>query len=294
MSNYDCIIIGAGVAGMSASIYLKRANFKVLLLEKEIPGGQINKTDLIENYPGYISIDGPTLSEKIFEQVKKLNVEYKNEEVLEIKNDIEKEVITKKNRYKAKYIIISTGRRPKNLGIDGEKELINKGISYCAICDGTFYKQKDVAVIGNNDGAVNSAIYLSKVCNKVYLISDHELKSTNQLIDRLKTHSNIEILENNVLNTLTSTNGYLSSIIVNNKELKISGLFVYVGNTPNINFIEKEIKLEKNYIIVDSHMMTNVENIYACGDIIKKDLYQITTAASEGAIAASNIIKKGK
>ena len=179
----DVIIIGAGVSGMTSAIYLKRFNLDVLLIESKYPGGQMTKTDIIENYPGFISIDGFSLSEKIFERVKNLNIDYVNEEVISI-DEKNLEVVTENKIYTARKIIIATGRKPKKLGI--EDNYINKGVSYCAICDGALYKDKIVAVVGSGDSAVSSAIYLSKICKEVYLLVRKDtLKAKDYLVSKL-------------------------------------------------------------------------------------------------------------
>lgn len=285
---YDVIVIGAGVAGMSASIYLKRANLNVLLIEKEIPGGQINKTDRIENYPGFKKIDGFTLSTSIFEQVKDLNIEYKNEKVFEIKDGFE--VITNKDTYKTKNVIIATGRVPRTLGLDHEEEYINKGISYCALCDGAFYKNKDVAVVGGADSAATTALYLSNLCNKVYLIFRKEdLTAQLYLKEEVNKKENIVKLNNSIVNKINGVDN-IESINVNDKEIKIDGLFINVGSIPDTTNFKDLLELDNGYIVVDDKMRTSKKGIYACGDVIKKDVYQITTSISEGVIAANSII----
>lgn len=288
---FDCIIIGAGISGCTAAIYLKRAGLNILMLEKKAIGGQIINTSEIENYPTITSTDGFTFSENLKKQIKNLNIEIKYEEVLDIKNNDVKEVVTKNNTYLTKNIIIATGRIPRKLDLENENNLLGKGISYCATCDGFFYKNKNVAILGGGNSALEAAIYLSKICNNVTIINRSEkLRADYELINEVKNLNNIKIIYNEQIKELKENNGYLDSLILNNQILKVDGLFIYIGLIPTLPFIKSiDLNLDNGYIVVDSKMKTNIDGIYACGDIIKKDLYQIITAASEGAIAASNI-----
>lgn len=288
---FDCIVIGAGIAGTTASIYLKRAGLKILLLEKKAIGGQIINTSEIENYPTILSTDGFTFSNHLKKQLENLNIQIQYEEVIDIKNNEIKEVITNKNTYFTKNIIIATGRIPRKLQIEHADQLLGKGISYCATCDGFFYKNKDVAVLGGGNSSLEAAIYLSRLCHQVTIINrSDKLRADQELIQEVNQLENVKIIYNENIQSLESQEGYLSKIILNNEELKVEGLFVYIGLVPTLPFISHlNLNLEDGYIKVDSKMKTNLVGIYACGDIIKKDLYQIITASSEGAIAASNI-----
>ena len=289
--NFDCIVIGAGIAGTTASIYLKRAGLKILLLEKKAIGCQIINTSEIENYPTILSTDGFTFSNHLKKQLEHLNIQIQYEEVIDIKNNEIKEVITNKNTYFTKNIIIATGRIPRKLQIEHADQLLGKGISYCATCDGFFYKNKDVAVLGGGNSSLEAAIYLSRLCHQVTIINrSDKLRADQELIQEVNQLENVKIIYNENIQSLESREGYLSKIILNNEELKVEGLFVYIGLVPTLPFISHlNLNLEDGYIKVDSKMKTNLVGIYACGDIIKKDLYQIITASSEGAIAASNI-----
>ena len=289
--HFDCIIIGAGISGCTAAIYLKRAGLNILMLEKKAIGGQIINTSEIENYPTITSTDGFTFSENLKKQIENLNIEIKYEEVLDIKNNTIKEVITKNNIYLTKNIIIATGRIPRKLELDNENTLLGKGISYCATCDGFFYKNKDVAILGGGNSALEAAIYLSKICNSITIINRSEkLRADCELINEVKNLKNIQIIYNEQIKELKENNEYLDGIVLNNRTLKVDGLFVYIGLIPTLPFIKNvNLNLDNGYIVVDDKMKTNIDGIYACGDIIKKNLYQIITAASEGAIAASNI-----
>lgn len=288
---FDCIVIGGGIAGTTASIYLKRAGLKILLLEKKAIGGQIINTSEIENYPTILSTDGFIFSNHLKKQLEHLNIQIQYEEVIDIKNNEIKEVITNKNTYFTKNIIIATGRIPRKLQIEHADQLLGKGISYCATCDGFFYKNKDVAVLGGGNSSLEAAIYLSRLCHQVTIINrSDKLRADQELIQEVNQLENVKIIYNENIQSLEIREGYLSKIILNNGELKVEGLFVYIGLVPTLPFISHlNLNLEDGYIKVDSKMKTNLVGIYACGDIIKKDLYQIITASSEGAIAASNI-----
>lgn len=292
--DFDVVIVGCGIAGMTSAIYLKRSNLNVCMIEKNAPGGQLNMINEINNYPGFESIDGPTLAFNVFNQIKKLEIPYKYANALEIIDNIEYKMIkTDKEEITCKNVVIATGRRPRELGLQNEKRLLGKGISYCSICDGTLYKDKVVAVVGGGNSAIESALYLAEICQKVYLIHRTEsYRAENTLMDNIKEKENIELIKNAKITELKEKDDKLSSVIINDgKEIKCNGLFINVGNVP-IPIKCKNLKLEENYIVVDNKMESNIEGIYACGDIIKKDVYQITTAISEGTIAAINIIKK--
>lgn len=290
--NFDCIIIGAGIAGMTAAIYLKRANKNVLLIESYIPGGQINNTSNVENYPGFIKIDGPTLVMNIHDQITNLNVPLKYEKVIDINKENNYIVKTNKDIYETNKIIIATGRTPNKLGI--EEEFIGKGVSYCALCDGNLYKGLDVVVVGGGNSAFEEGLYLSKLCNKVTILNRSDsLRATSILQDQIKERNNVEIIYECNIDKINSENNKIVSVNTNKGIIKCDGIFIYIGLTPHLEFIRNlNINVENNYIVVDKNMKTNIDGIYACGDVIKKDIYQIVTAASEGAIAATNIIKE--
>lgn len=292
MKTYDCIVIGAGVAGMTAALYLKRSNLDILLLEKEMPGGQINKTTEIENYPGFIKINGTDLAVTMYDQIKAQDIEYKYGNVIDIEDLNELKIVkTNKEEFKTKSIILATGRIARKLGIDNEDKLIGHGISYCAICDGIFFKNKTVAVLGGGNSALTGALYLSNIATKVYIINrSNQLRADNILKEKVKNKSNIEFLYNSKITKINEKNNILDSIEVNNQLLKIDGLFIYIGFDPDISYLKNlSIKNNNGYIIVDQNMETSVPNIYACGDLIDKKVYQITTALGEAAIAATAI-----
>ena len=289
---YDLIIIGMGVSGISGAIYAKRAGLKVLLLDHSAPGGTLNIIPEIENYPGIDNISGPDLAMNLFNTVNKLGIEYKLE-VTDVILDNIKTVKTKDNAYQSKYILIASGRKPKMLGLKDEDKYIGNGISTCALCDGAFFKGKEVAVIGGGSSAVSEALYLSKIVKKVYLIHRREeFRAENTLIDKLKQIKNIELILNNEVTSLITDNNQLIGLKLKDRDINISGMFLYIGFIPNTDFLHNTaLKLENGYIIVDSNGETNIEGVYAAGDVTKKEIYQIINAASEGALAAINISK---
>lgn len=293
---YDVIIIGAGCAGISAAIYAKRSNLNVMIIEKESPGGQINKTATIENYPGFNKIEGPELAFKLFEQLQQLKVNYKALEVKEIIDNGEyKTVVTNKTSYQTKTVIIATGRVPKKLGLENEDKLYGRGISFCSICDGNLYKDKHIAVVGGGNSAVEESLYLSSIASKLTLIHRNEnFRADESLINELKKKDNVEILYNTEVEKFNENNNILDSIVLKNTQdrtnhiLKVDGVFVFIGYEPASDFIKNlDILDENGYVIVNNKMETKIPGIYACGDIIKKDVYQIVTAESEGAIAST-------
>ncbi len=287
--NFDCIVIGAGIAGLTAAIYLKRAGKNVVIIEKSMPGGQILKTNSIKNYPGFIEIDGFSLIRKILDQIDNLEIQIIKEEVKEIKN---LKVVTDNNIYLTKNIIIATGRKPRILGLQNENELIGKGISFCASCDGNLFKNEKVAVVGGGNTAFEEALYLSNICSKVYLIHRSEnYRAENYLINELKQKQNVFLMPNEIITKLNTKEGYLESIETDKNKYDIKALFVAIGQIPAVIKIEN-LETENGYIKVNNKMETNINGIYACGDCIKKDVYQLTTAAAEGTVAATSIINR--
>ena len=283
---YDIIIIGMGISGITAGIYAKRSNKKVLLIDRGMPGGLLNNIDMISNYPGLINIKGMDFAKTLFEQIKTLDIPYVLEEVINL--DLvgeEKKVITASNEYKAKKIILAMGRKPKYLGLDNEKDLLGRGLSTCAMCDAFFYKDKDIAVVGSGTSALQESMYLSKIVNKIYLLNRNDsFKGEEMYITEVKNNPKIEIIYNVNIKDFQEKNNKLESIILdNNQILKVSGVFIYIGYRPATDFVNKEILDDEGYVLVNDKFETSIKNVYAIGDIIKKDVYQLVTAASDGA-----------
>jgi len=285
--DYNTIVIGAGPAGLSASLYLKRAGLSVLLIDKDAPGGQMLKTHMVDNYLGFESINGAELALAMFNHVKKNSVPFEFGEVVSISQDGYYIVKTNNKEFTCKNIIIATGRTPLKLGLNGENSI--SGISYCATCDGTFYKDKVVGVVGGGNSALTNALYLSDLCKQIYVFVRSDLKAHSELIEKALSHENITILRQNEISELLSKDNKLSGVILKDgKQIDLEGLFIAIGGKPQTDFISN-VEKENGYIIVNNHMETSCKNIYACGDVILKDYYQIITAASDGAVAALSI-----
>ena len=287
---YDIIIIGAGISGLTSAIYAKRNNKKVLVLESKSYGGQIIDSMHIENYPGYLDISGYDLMTNTYNQAVKLGVEIINEEVLEINDH---DVITKDNTYNTKAIIIATGLISRKLEIDNIDKYIGSGISICATCDGNFYKDKVVAVVGGGNTALEDALYLSNICSKVYLINRKDkFKGEEYLVDKINSKDNIIKLMNKEVTGIIG-NDFLEGIELNdNSKLEIECLFMAIGKIPNSNIYNGIVDTTSDgYIISNEECKTSKDYIFVAGDCRDKKLRQLITAASDGAIAATNAIK---
>ncbi len=292
---YDVVIIGAGVAGISAAIYAKRSNMNILLIEKDVPGGQINKTAEIENYPGFSSIKGPDLAFNLFDQINKLKIPYRALEVLEIVDKENYKILkTDKEEIKTKCVIIATGRIPKKLGLENEDKLYGQGISFCAICDGNLYKDKEVIVVGGGNSAIEESLYLSEIAKKVTILNRSDrLRANEEAQEEIKTKNNVFIMYDTTIKNINVNNKKLIVDIIDKEnkienKLSVDGVFVFIGYEPSNELVKNLNITDKNgYIIVNKRMETKIQGIFACGDIIKKDLYQIVTSESEGAIAAT-------
>ena len=283
---YDIIIVGMGISGITAAIYAKRSNKKVLIIDKGMPGGLLNSIDKISNYPGLIDITGPDFAEKLLEQVKSLDIPYVLEEVINLDLDGEEKIIkTTNNEYKTKKVILAMGRKPKYLGLDNEKDLLGHGLSTCAMCDAFFYKDKDIAVVGTGNSALQETLYLSNIANKIYLINRRDgFRGEEMLVEEVKNNSKIEIIYNANIKNMNEVDGKLKSITLDNgNSIDVSGVFIYIGYRPATEIVDKKILDENGYVIVNENLETPIKNVYAIGDVIKKDVYQLVTATSDGA-----------
>ena len=295
---YDIIVVGAGPAGLTAAIYARRANKSVLVFEAKSYGGQIVNAPNVENYPGFKSISGFDLATDMYNQAKDLGAEFKFEMVKKITK--EKEVITNSGTYSAKAIILATGAENRRLNLPEEVDYIGRGVSYCATCDGNFYKGRDVAVVGGGNTALEDALYLSGICNKVYLIHRREsFRGEDKYVEQIRLNDNIElILNSNVVDLVGEDN--LTSIVVKNNDgsertLDVSGLFIAVGQQPKNELFADVVELdEKGYIKAHDEVYTNVSGIYVAGDTRDKELKQLTTAVSDGSVAATIAMKEMK
>lgn len=295
---YDVAIIGAGPAGMTAAVYASRANLKTVMIERGIPGGQMVNTEEIENYPGFQSILGPDLSAKMFDHAKAFGAEYQFGDVrsIERQEDGTFIILYGKKELQAKSIIIATGTKYRKIGIPGENEYAGRGVSWCAVCDGAFFKQKELVVVGGGDSAVEEAMYLTKFADKVTVIHRRDRFRAQQIIqDRLFANKKIDVLWNHTVEAVQG-DAKVSSLRIKDvhsgeeKEFKTDGMFVYVGMDPITEpFLNLGITDEKGYIITDENMKTAVPGIYAAGDVRDKFLRQVVTATGDGSIAAQEV-----
>lgn len=291
---YDVVIVGGGPAGFTAAIYTARAKLKTLIIERAYFGGQMAITDQMENYPGFEAVSGMELANKMYGQATKFGAEVEMAEVVELDlyGDIKK-VITREKTYEAKSVILAMGASPRKLGLPNEEKLVGAGISYCATCDGAFFRDKDVAVVGGGDTAAEDALYLARFCRKVYLIHRRdEMRATKILADLVVNTPKITPLWNSEVEEIIGENSLEAVKVRNNKtneisKLDISGLFIAIGHIPNNELVKGKIDLnEWGYIKTDENMRTNIPGVFAAGDVREKTLRQVVTAASDGAIAA--------
>jgi thioredoxin reductase (NADPH) len=295
MKKHDLIIIGGGPAGLTAGIYAARSRLDVLLLEKLTPGGQAVSTAMVENYPGFEEgISGPDLMAHIEQQAQRfgLNVETHQVEQV-ILEDGRKKIIADGEDYSVKAMIVASGAQPRLLGLPGERELKGRGVSYCATCDGAFFREKDVVVVGGGDSAVEEAVYLTKFARKVFIIHRRaQLRAAKLVQERAIHHEKVEILWNSVVLKINGEQ-FVQSVDVKNvktgqeSRLQVAGVFMYVGVTPNASFFNFPIDKDADgFLVTDQNMQTSVEGIYAAGDVRSKSFRQIVNAAGEGATAA--------
>lgn len=298
---YDVLIIGGGPAGLTAAIYALRAKKSCLMIEKFAPGGQVSLTSKIENYPGHKSIDGFGLSSLMFEQASELGLEVVYSDVLEF--DIlgeTKRVRTHEGEFEGRTIILCMGASARTLDVENEKRFLGRGLSYCATCDGNFYRDKVVAVVGGGNTSFEDCVYLSNLASKIYLIHRRDEfrgdKSTLEKLREFEKEGKIEFVLNSVVKEIRGEEK-LKSIVVENKfdkscrEISVDGLFVAIGRKPDTSLLSGVVNLDENgYIITDENMRTNIPGVYAAGDVRKKRLRQIVTACSDGAIASTDIV----
>ncbi len=293
---YDTIIVGAGPAGLTCALYLLRANKKVLVLEAKSYGGQIVTANKVENYPGIPSISGVDFANNLYKQVKDLGVELKFETVLKIEED--RTVITAKNRYQGKTVVIATGAENRKLSIDNEELFVGKGVSYCASCDGAFFKNKNVAVIGGGNTALQDALYLSDIAKKVYIVHRRdEFRGEKRSVSKLKEKENVEFVMNANVESLNGKEK-LESITVKDvegkeTEIKVAGAFIAIGQAPRNELFMNVVDLnERGYIESVDGVHTKTDKIYVAGDTRVKELRQLTTAVSDGSIVAVTAIRE--
>lgn len=295
---YDIIIVGAGPAGLTAALYARRANKNVLVLDAKGYGGQIINTHMIENYPGIAEISGFDYATNLYNQVKNMSVDIKTETVVKVEKD--KTVITNRNQYNAKAVILATGVENRKLKVDGEDKFIGRGISYCATCDGNFYKNKIVAVVGGGNTAIGEAMYLSNIAKVVYLICrSDKFRGEENNLSELRKKDNINIIMNSSVVGING-NAVLESIDIKNKDgsiqnIVINGLFVAVGQEPKNEIFTNVADINSyGYFISEDGIHTKTDGIYIAGDAREKNLRQLTTAVADGSVAATTAIEEMK
>ncbi len=297
---YDTMIIGAGPAGMTAALYAARSNLKVALLERGIYGGQMNNTAEIENYPGYARISGPELAEKMFEPLENLGVEHLFGQVEKIEDHGDyKKIITEDEVFETKTVILASGANHRHLGVPGEEEYNSRGVSYCAVCDGAFFRDEDLLVVGGGDSAVEEAIFLTRFAKSVTIVHRRDqLRAQKLLQERAFANEKISFIWDSVVKEIKGDDLRVTSVVFENvktgqsSESDFGGVFVYVGLDPVSDFV-KDLGIcdEAGWVVTDQHMKTAIDGIYAIGDVRQKDLRQITTAVGDGAVAGQEVYK---
>lgn len=295
--DYDVIVVGSGPAGITSAIYLKRANINVCVMEKSAPGGQLNKSSTIENYPGFEKITGPELAYNFYEQILKLDIPFINEEVIKIEDKTSYKIVeTNKKTYTCKGIILALGRKPRSFDNKNVSLLEGKGVSYCSLCDGPLFKNQDVSIIGGGNSALEESLYLADICKSVTIINRRDvLRGDKMLVDKVLKKDNINILYNSEVVEFNKQDDFLESLTINTNgklnKLDVKACFIFIGYVPATDFLSNlDILDEKGYIKTDKNLKTDIPFIYACGDTINKQVYQIVTATGEGAVSAISFI----
>ncbi|MFC0270455.1 thioredoxin-disulfide reductase [Metabacillus herbersteinensis] len=291
---YDVIIAGAGPAGMTAAVYTSRAKMDTLMIEKGLPGGQMTKTEDIENYPGFESIIGPALSKKMYDHSLKFGAEFVRGDIKEIKDDYPlKTVIVDNKEFKAKSIIVATGAEHRYLGVPGEKELSGFGVSYCAVCDGAFFVDQELVVVGGGDSAVEEALFLTRFATKVTIIHRRDKLRAQKIIQkRAFENKKIDFIWNHTVEEVLG-DGLVSGVLIKDvntgetREFPCSGVFIYVGMDPLTDCVKGlGITNENGYVVVNEDMKTSAKGVFSAGDVNEKMLRQVITATGDGSVAA--------
>lgn len=288
----DLIIIGAGPSGVSAAIYAKRANIDFIIFEKYIIGGQVVNAFEIENYPGFNKINGSDLALNFINQLTSLNIDVKYEEIVSLNKEDDLFILQSNigNVYYAKNVILALGSNPRKLEVERADEFTGRGISYCAMCDGNFYKDKEVVVVGGGNSAISESLFLKNIVKKLTIVSRSKLRAEPTLINELLSSSKVCLLENKLVDSLIIKDNKINGIVIKDKlngeisEISTDGIFVYIGANPSTkNFLNLNVFNKEGYIEVNNHYETNINGLYAIGDVLIKDLKQIVTATSDGA-----------
>ena len=300
---YDVIIIGAGPAGLTAALYAGRARVRTVLLERGAPGGQLLNTDAIEDYPGFDHITGVELAQRMADQVIKFGVDLETTGVTAIRRQGNKKVVeTENGNYTADFVILTAGGSPKKLGIPGEDEFQGRGVSQCAVCDGAFFKEQEVAVIGGGDAALEEGVFLTRYCKKVYIIHRREeFRAQAILVEAARANEKVELITNTVVTEVSGADSEVTGITLKDlktgrtRPLPVTGVFVFIGFLPNTQFFDRHEHVEHDplgFLITDTSMQTSIPGVYAAGDVRSQLTRQITTAVGDATTAAIDAVKK--
>ena len=296
MKSFDCVVVGCGPTGIGCALYLHSKGIKVAIIEKSTPGGKINIAPRVDNYPGYKPISGPDLAYAFFERVMNSGVPYIGDEIVNLVKDGDEFLLKGKgDEYRCKAVYLGVGTTERQIGLPREEYFFGKGLSYCALCDGHFFKGQDVLVIGGGNTALKEAIYLAGLAKKLYLIHRrNEFRGSNKLVEELRAIDNVEILTPYIPVEFLGDDK-ITGVKIQNKEtgeervLEVQGVFPLVGQIPNTQFISLDIKNEYGNIPVDKKMMTSVPGVFAGGDVLPRDIRQIYLAEHDGLVAAKSI-----
>ena len=300
---FDVVIIGAGPAGLTAALYAGRARVKTVLLERGAPGGQLLNTEAIEDYPGFDHITGPELAQRMADQAAKFGVQIETARVTAIHRRGDKRVVqTEDGEYLADYVILTAGGEPLKLGIPGETEFQGRGVSQCAVCDGAFFKEEEVAVVGGGDAALEEGVFLTRFAKKVYIIHRREqFRAQAILVEAARKHPKVELITNAIVTEVKGEDGQVKEISLKDvvtgqtRPLKVTGLFVFIGFQPNVQFFDHREHVEHDplgFLVTDATMQTSLPGLYAAGDVRSQLTRQITTAVGDATTAAIDAVKK--
>ena len=294
----DIIIIGGGIAGLTAAVYALRSGKSVLLFEKKAYGGQISQSHAVENYPGFKNVSGAELSMTLHAQAKDFGCEFKNENVTKVTDGSTKKVITNKGEYEAKAVIFALGAEPRKSGLENEQSLIGRGLSYCAVCDGNFFRNRETMVVGGGSTAVQDALYLSEICKKVYLVHRRDaFRAEESLVAKLKEKDNVELVLDSVL-VSAEAGPLLKSVTVKNvktseeRKINVNGLFLAIGQVPSTKEFADILPLDEYGYVIAGEDCKVSDGIYIAGDCRKKPVRQLTTAAADGTVAATLVCEE--
>jgi thioredoxin reductase (NADPH) len=301
--HYDVVIIGGGPAGLTAALYAGRARVKTVLLERGAPGGQLLNTEAIEDYPGFDHITGPELAQRMADQAVKFGVDLETARVIGIHRRGDKQVVqTEDGEYTADFVILTAGGEPKKLGIPGENEFQGRGVSQCAVCDGAFFKEEEVAVVGGGDAALEEGVFLTRYAKKVYIVHRREkFRAQAILVEAARKNPKVELITNTTVTEVKGEDGQVKEITLKDvvtgqtRPLKVTGLFIFIGFQPNVQFFDHREHVEHDplgFLVTDSTMQTSLPGVYAAGDVRSQLTRQITTAVGDATTAAIDAVKK--